>query len=145
MLTQRLSRSVFVVLSSALLAACTGTSHVLMGTPRAPIPPEQVKVYTQPPPNYEKIAMLNTSSGGSLTFTAQGKTDKVLERLKVEAAKLGANGVLLQGMADRQVGSLGTGFGSASASGNSATGFGLGSSAGIYQKTGAGLAIYVPP
>ncbi len=78
-------------------------------------------------------------------MTAQGKTDKVVERLKEEAAKLGANGVLLQGIGDQPAGSVGSGFGSATASGNSAFGVGFGSSAAIYAKSGSGLAIYVPP
>jgi hypothetical protein len=40
---------------------------------------------------------------------------------------------------------VGTGVGSASASGNSATSVGVGGSLGIYKKTGHGRAIYVPP
>jgi hypothetical protein len=59
------------------------------------------------------------------------------------ANKLGANGVLLQGIGDQQTGSLGGGVGSASASGNSATGVGVGSSFALTQKAGSGLAIFV--
>ena len=107
------------------------------------ISPDQVKVYLNPPPQYEQIAILNTSSRGSFTLTAQGKTDKVIERLKDEAAKLGANGILLQSIQDAQSGSIGTGFGSASASGNTATGVGVGSSFGLTNKAANGLAIFV--
>lgn len=39
--------------------------------------------------------MIDTSSKGGFGFTAQGKTDVVINRLKEEPAKLGANGVLL--------------------------------------------------
>jgi hypothetical protein len=127
---------------AALLCACV-SSHVLVGTPRPPIPPAQVKVYLHPPHKYEEIAVLDTSSRDSLALTAQGKTDKVIERLRNEAAKLGANGILLQGIGDQQTGSLGGGVGSASASGNSATGVGVGSSFAITQKAGSGLAIFV--
>jgi hypothetical protein len=141
---QRIYRLAVLAAASALLNACV-SSHVLTGTPRAPISPEQVKVYTQPPPKFEEIARLDSSSRGSFAFGAQAKTDKVIERMKVEAAKLGANGVLLQGISDRQSGSIGTGFGSASASGNSAVGVGLGTSVATYQKVGIGLAIYVAP
>jgi hypothetical protein len=132
-----------VTLISALtvLAGCA-SSHVLTGTPRPPISPDQVTVYVSPPPvQYEQIAILNTSSRGSFSFTAQGKTDKVIARLKEQAAKLGANGLLLQNIEDRQSGSIGTGFGGAS--GN--VGVGLGGSIGTYQKTGNALALYVPP
>jgi hypothetical protein len=131
-------------LSVAALAACV-SSHILVGKARTPIPPDQVQLYIHPPMKYEEIAILDTSSRSSLAVTAQGKTNKVIERLKIEAAKLGANGVLLQGVGDQAVGSVGTGFGSATASGNSAIGVGFGSSAAVFQKSGSGLAIYVFP
>ena len=125
-----------------LLGGCV-SSHVIIGTPRPPISPQQVKIYTHPPAKYDEIAILQSSSRASWTFTAQGKTDKVIDRLKDEAAKLGANGILLQGIGDQVAGSVGTGFGSASASGNSAFGVGFGSSSAVYQKSGDGMAIYV--
>jgi hypothetical protein len=128
----------------AMLTACV-SSHVLVGRARPPISPDQVQVYLHPPANYEEIAILDTSSRASWAITAQGKTDKVIQRLKEEAAKLGANGILLQGIGDQAAGSIGSGFGSASASGNSATAFGFGGSAAVFQKTGSGLAIYVAP
>jgi hypothetical protein len=131
-----------VVAAAAILAACV-SSHVIVGTVRPAIPPEQVKVYLHPPAQYEEIAILDSSSRASWAITAQGKTDKVIERLKGEAAKLGANGILLQGIGDQAGGSVGSGFASAHASGGSASGFGFGSSAAIYHKSGSGMAIYV--
>src|SRR3954447_22817760 len=102
------------VLVATLLAACA-SSHVMIGKARPPISPDQVQVYTRPPTvPYEEIAKLQTSSSGSFSFTAQGKTDAVIKRLKTEAAKLGANGVLLEGMDDRPSGSIGTGGGTES-------------------------------
>jgi len=92
---------------------------------------------------YEEIAILESSSRDSWTFTAQGKADKVIERMKDEAAKLGANGILLQGVGDQQVGTVGGAYGSSTASGNSAYGYGVGSSAAVFQKAGSGMAIYV--
>ena len=62
-----------------------------------------------------------------------------------EAAKLGANGVLLQGMGDQAGGSISTGFGQASASGNHAYGSGVGFSGNMTQKVGSGIAIYIAP
>src|SRR5579872_5082282 len=84
------------------LSGCAA-SHVLVGTPRPPTTPDQVKLYLRPPAKFEQIALLDASSRGSLTFTSQGKTDKAIERLKKEAAKLGANGILLQGVTTQQV------------------------------------------
>lgn len=132
-------------LTAATLAGCV-SSHVMVGAARPPISADQVKIYLRPPATrYEEIAILNTSSRDSLTFTAQGKTNKVIERLKEEAAKLGANGVLLHSVEDRAAGSVGVGIGSGSISGNSAFGLGLGSSAVMIQKSGSGMAIYVEP
>jgi len=69
--------------------------------------------------------------------------DAVIERLKKEAASLGANGVLLQRTgSDGGGGGVGAGIG---------TGIGGGVSIGTSifttsaNKTGRGLAIYVPP
>ncbi len=133
------------VITMVLAAGCV-TSHVMVGQARPPISPDQVQIYLHPPANkYVEIALLDTSSRNSFTFSAQGKTDAVMERLKGEAAKLGANGILLDGVGDQAGGSVGTGFGSATASGHSATAFGIGSSATIFQKKGTGLAIYVEP
>jgi len=137
-------RPAMLMLVIAGLSACV-SSHVLIGKPRPPISVDQVTVYTQPPAKYEQIARLDSSSRSSFSFGAQAKTNKVIERLKAEAAKLGANGVLLQGISDQQSGSIGTGLGSASASGNSAVGVGFGTSFATYQKVGIGLAIYVAP
>jgi hypothetical protein len=127
------------------VAGCA-SSHVIVGKVRPPISPALVQIYVHPPAGrYEEVALLDSSSKGAFAFSAQGKTDAVMERLKEEAAKLGANGILLNGVGDQAAGSVGSGFGTATASGHSATGFGIGSSATLFQKTGNGMAIYVEP
>jgi len=139
-------RRIKATLVAAILiftAACT-TSHVMIGKARPPISPEQVVIYTRPPEMpYEEIARIETSSQGSFSFTAQGKTDAVIRRLKEEAAKLGANGVLLEGIGDQASGSIGTGGGSTSYSSHSSVGGGVGIGVGLSRKAGGGLAIYV--
>src|SRR5882724_12327346 len=127
------------------LAACAPSSHILVGTARPPISPSDVKIYLQPPPSFEQIAILNASANSMFGTGGQGTVDKVIQRLKEQAAKLGANGIILEGMSDRQTGSLGGGSGSSSYSGNSAVGVGVGGSLGIFKKTGQGRAIFVPP
>ena len=135
--------SVTVALVS-VLAGCA-SSHVLIGTQRAPISPTQVRVYLHPPAQYEEVAIVDASSRESFAFTDQQKMNRVIDRLKEEAAGLGANGLLLEGVGDMQAGSVGTGFGSTTANYNSAYSSGFGVSAGVFQKTGKGMAIYVPP
>ena len=129
----------------ALITGCSTSSHVLVGTQRPPISPEQVRIYTHPPEHYEEVAIVGASSRQSFSPGDQAKTDKVIQRLKKEAGQLGANGVLLQGLGDQYAGSVGSGFGSATASGHTAVGSSFGVSAGLFNKTGQGIAIYVPP
>jgi len=135
---------VSVMLALAVLCSCAPSSHVMVGQARPPISPDQVRIYSHPPVNYQEIAVLDASSKSAFGTGGQKSVDKVIERLKIEAAKLGANGVILEGFQDSQAGSIGTGVGSSSYSGNSAVGVGVGGSLGIYKKTGHGDAIYVP-
>lgn len=129
----------------ALLAACSTSSHVMLGPARPPISPDSVRIYSVPPERYEQIASLNATSQGTMALTGQQNMDAAMARLKNEAAKLGANGVLLQTVQDQQSGSIGLGGGSSSYGGNSATGVGVGGSFGITNKAVSGIAIYVPP
>jgi len=132
-----------LLLTVMTITGCV-SSHVMIGQARPPLSPDQVKIYWHPPEHYDEIALLDTSSRASMSITAQGKTDVVIARLKEEAAKLGANGVLLQGVGDQSAGSVSTGFGQATASGNTAYGSGVGISGNIRIKAGSGVAIFVP-
>jgi len=127
-----------------LLLGCATSSHVMIGTARPPISPESVRVYVQPPEKYEEIAAIDATSQGSFAITSQQNMDKAIARMKEQAAKLGANGILLQGVQDQQSGSIGTGVGSSSYGPGSSTGVGVGGSFGIYNKAAHGIAIFVP-
>lgn len=129
---------------AVLLLGCSTSSHVMIGSARPPISPDSVRIYVQPPEKYEEIAALDATSQGSFAITSQQNMDKAMARLKEEAAKLGANGVLLQGVQDQQSGSIGTGVGSSSYGPGSSTGVGVGGSFGIYNKAAHGIAIFVP-
>ena len=55
------------------------------------------------PIKYEKIAIIQAGSDFALSdpsfdFTHQRKTDKAMERLKIEAALLGANAIVIEGL-----------------------------------------------
>ena len=130
---------------AAALAACATDSVVVVGSQRAAILPAEVKIYSRPPPQFEEIAVLNASSSSMFTTGGQKTVDKVIAGLKDQAAKLGANGIILEGFSDSQTGSLGTGVGSSSYSSNSAVGVGAGGSFGLYRKTGHARAIFVAP
>jgi hypothetical protein len=129
-----------VALAISALTGCT--SHIMIGEARPAIPPNQVHVYIHPPEGrFEEIAVLDTSSRGSFSFTEQGKTDTVIERLKAEAAKMGANGILIRSVGDKSEGSVG--FGGGTAHGHSLLGLGIG--ADMFTKAGNAVAIYVGP
>ncbi len=125
------------------LAACT-TSHVIVGHARAPISAEQVKIYLQPPARYEEVALVSSSSRPSFALTAQARTDKVIDRLKKEAASLGANGIVLREITDQSSGSVGSAFATAKVSGGTTQALGTGLSANFFVKGGSATAIYVP-
>ncbi|KFA97232.1 hypothetical protein [Vibrio sp. ER1A] len=75
------------------LTGCASGSAILVGEAREPIAPEKVRLYLQTPESYETIALVNASSDAG--FTKQDSIDYAIEELKKQAAKLGANGVLL--------------------------------------------------
>lgn len=125
----------FAPLAVVLLLAGCASSSVVVGTVRPAIAPDQVKLYLNPPKKFEQVALLESSSKASWSFSDQGKTNVVIARMKVEAAKVGANGILLGGIGSQTVGSVGTG------TYNGGTAFGV--SSGIMHKSGSGVAIYV--
>ena len=88
-----------------LFHGCYPVSHIIIGEKKNPINANQVKVYLDFPPDYEKIAMIEASSDFafkdmSIEITDQKKTDKALARIKAEAASLGANGILIQSLSN---------------------------------------------
>jgi hypothetical protein len=128
-----------------LLAACASNSHLITGTARPPIDPSQVRVYFSPPPGgYEEIAQLETSSG-AFTYGEQNKMNSVIAKLREEAAKLGANGVLFVGTQNSYGNSsVGVGAGGGNYHGNGFSSGGVGVSISPTQKYAHGVAIYVP-
>jgi hypothetical protein len=139
------SSQMFIAAVVSLVAGCAPSSHILIGTARPAISPTDVTVYAAPPPQAQQIALLDAHSDSVFGPGGQKSIDKVIERLKTQAAQLGANGIVLGDVSDRQTGAIGTGIGSGAYSGNSAVGVGVGGSLGIYKKSGKATAIYVPP
>ena len=136
-----------LVLSGILiLTGCAApSSSVLIGDARPEIPAEQVKVYLEKPENYEEIALIEATSDSSWSFGEQAKMDAVLKRLKQEAAKVGANGILLQKTGEKEGNSVYVGTGAGKYSGNLGLGVSVGKAFGLTDKTGEGIAIYVKP
>ena len=91
-----------IILSLALIIfGCYPVSHMIVGDKREPISPSEVKIYLDFPEEYEAIALIEASSefafkDPSINITWQRKSDKIIERLKLEASNLGANGVVIK-------------------------------------------------
>jgi hypothetical protein len=133
-----------LILSVAMaLVGCAPTSSIVVGNKRPAINPSQVKLYLRPPQKYEEIALLETSSKSSWAPSDQDKTNVVIERLKLEAAKMGANDILLQNTGNQSAGSISTGTTTAGANGNTIKGYNSGIATNIFHKAGSGLAIFV--
>jgi hypothetical protein len=139
---------VLLASSLAVLAGCSSTSQLVTGTPRAPVDPSQVRVYYTPPPGgFEEIAQLQTASGG-FTYGEQNKLNDVINKLRIEAAKLGANGVLFVGTENSGGNSsVGVGVGGGSYGGYRGGSFssgGIGVNISPTKKYASGVAIWVP-
>lgn len=140
------------MLRAALLFALFGTacanyhsSHVMISTPRPSVDPSQVRIYLRPPTRYEEIAIITADSRGSFRWSSQGTTDLALERLKDEAARLGANGLLNLNLGEPWTTPATLGTGVAYGWGTPPSGYGLGANLGVPApfKTATALAIRV--
>ena len=135
------------VLAAMLCAGCANynSSHVMVGPPRPPVDPSTVRIYLHPPSDYEEIALVNADSRSSFRWSSQGTTDLALERLKNEAAQLGANGLLNLSLGEPGAASPTLGTGIAYGWGGPPAGYGLGTSLGVPApfKSASALAIRV--
>ena len=125
-----------VLLIVMMLVGCVPVSHIIVGEARDPLSPSQVKIYSDFPEDYKKIALIDAGSNfafkdPAILFTWQSKMNKVIESLKIEAAQLGANGVVMVGTDNKIHQSF-----SVDKDGNA-------SSSSYTEKFGKGIAIYV--
>lgn len=95
-----------LVLAVLTLGACASGSAIVTGKTRAPIPPENVTLYLERPLAFEVIGVVNASSDAG--WTEQGSVDYAIAELKKQAAKLGANGVLLTSTGETTSTAIGT-------------------------------------
>ena len=138
------NRIVLALVCFAALGACTPATK-MMAPSRPAIAVADVKIFPAPPVGAETLAELTATAKSVFTPGGPKAEDKVIERLKELAAKVGANGIILENFDDRLSGSIGTGVGSESYSRSSAVGVGVSGGFGIYKKTGHARAIFVPP
>ena len=84
----------FLFLCTVLFFSCASGTALVTGKQRAATNPETVIVYTEPPAKYEIIGIVTASSDSG--WTEQGDLEYAMAELKKQAAKIGANGVILE-------------------------------------------------
>ncbi|GAB2504901.1 hypothetical protein [Arenimonas alkanexedens] len=131
---------VLATLGLALLGGCASTDKLMLGEARTPIDPSEVRVYRTPPPGAIDIAEIDASS--AIGFGTKGQDAAVMDRLRQEAASLGANGLLMLGRGSARS-PVGMSVGGASYGSRSAVGVGVGIP--TTQKKATAVAIFVPP
>jgi len=84
------------LISIILLAGCMATGNVIVtGDARPATTPEMVKLYLDAPAEYETLGLVEASAYVGLT--EQQAVDDAVAEMKAQAAKIGANGVILTG------------------------------------------------
>ena len=80
-----------------LLSGCTSSKAVPASGPRTPTTPDQVTIYPKPPDSkYEVLGTVTVPVGGDVKWDERGESTAGFDRLKAQAASLGANGLLLE-------------------------------------------------
>ena len=108
-----MKKILFFILLAAFLTGCASGSSIVTGKVRPETDPATVKLYLKEPLRYEVLGIVEASSRSGLVYGAQRKQNQAVEKLKEQAAELGANGVLLTnaGEKTRGVGIFGGGGG----------------------------------
>ena len=77
----------------AFLVGCTTGSATVTGAALPAIDPATVKIYLEAPSDYRVVGIVEASS--EVEFSSQSARDRTVQELKEQAAKIGANGVLV--------------------------------------------------
>jgi hypothetical protein len=118
---------------------------VLTGKPRSAIPAAEVRVYTQAPQHFEEIAVFAASRKSVSSAGGERAIAIMIDSMRDQAAKLGANGLLLEDFSDSNSLGLGTAIGSQTYTHNGSINLGVDGSLGIVKKIAQARAIFVTP
>ena len=126
----------FTLMLVLVLSSCaiTNETSLVVGTPRAETSSDRIKLYTKPPAKYEEISIISADAVHGF-MSKQALQNIAIENLKKEAAKVGANGILLDNVGSFSAGSSGI----ITAPGS----IGVGAMNNITGKQASGKAIYV--
>jgi hypothetical protein len=125
------------------VSGCATSSQMLTGSPRAPLLPSDVRVYTQAPQSFEEIAVLSASRKSVSSAGGERAIEKMIETMRSQAAQLGANGLLLEDFSDSDPVAVGSGVRSQTYTHNASIDVGIGGSLGVVKKAAKARAIFV--
>lgn len=91
-------KAILLILAVVLSPGCQSGSITVTGTARPPIPESEVRIYAEPPAEYEVVALLESAPGRG--WSQQAQRDSAIEDLKKKAASVGANGILITGVSE---------------------------------------------
>jgi uncharacterized protein YbjQ (UPF0145 family) len=129
-----------VLVLPVLLFGCASGSHVVTGQQMPELEVDQVTVFEQAPAfAYEVVGTVYASSDNG--FTEDSRKEKATLELREQAAKIGANGVILDEVTQLSFRRLGTGVGISAGSGGG-LGTSIGSSFSFPTTEAKGTAIY---
>lgn len=86
----------YIFIFCLFLLSCASGSVLVTGIQREATNPDNVIIYSEAPTNYEVIGIVTASS--DMGWTEQGDLDYAIEELKKQAAKVGANGIILESL-----------------------------------------------
>lgn len=90
---RKLTTLSLLLFAGILFFSCASGTYLVTGTQRDAISAEEVQIYVEEPDNYEVIGVVNASSDAG--WTEQGCLNYAVAELKKQAAKIGANGVVI--------------------------------------------------
>jgi hypothetical protein len=82
-----------------LLSGCATSSHKVTGTLRPEVPPDTVKIFHAMPPHAQVIGVVTADSFAGVDL--KQATDDAISKLKDQAGKLGANGLVINVSQDK--------------------------------------------
>lgn len=98
------SRILLSLFLPLILTGCASGTYLITGTQREAIGAESVVIYTEFPAQYETIGIVTASSDAG--WTEQGSLNYAVAELKNQAAKIGANGVVIENMGETSSGGM---------------------------------------
>lgn len=130
------------------ISGCTimDGNSIVTGNTKPPISPSEVRLYRTAPENFEEIAIVSSSAGHDFQKNSS-LMNSAVERIKQEAAKIGANGVILTEIKERDAPTVTTSYGQAIASGAGGSAYATGTAFSVNRGDAytrlRGVAVYV--